>query len=51
MEQCPDPRGVAGYQGRLKGLQPTRGGTPGLFRELELAQGLNEVVFENSRHS
>ena len=44
MERCADPRGIAGQERRLEGLEPARGGTPGLFRELELVQGLVEIV-------
>ncbi|MFC7541207.1 hypothetical protein ACFQU2_19455 [Siccirubricoccus deserti] len=40
MEQGANLRGITGYQCRLEGLEPGRNGTPMLFRNLELTQGL-----------
>jgi hypothetical protein len=44
MEQGADPRGIAGCKRRLEGVEPARGGAPGLRRVLELLEGLIEIV-------
>ncbi|WP_222440760.1 hypothetical protein [Siccirubricoccus deserti] len=44
MEQGANLRGITGYQCRLEGLEPGRNGTPMLFRNLELTQGLIKFI-------